>query len=387
MHNYDLYVPTHLVFGRGRISELQNLVQGYGRKVLLTYGGGSVVRSGLLGEVKKILSDYEIFELSSISPNPKISSVRKGVEICKKEQIDFLVAIGGGSVIDATKCIAAGAYYDGDPWDLVLDNSLAKKALPLFDILTLTATGSEYDSGAVISNDETDEKLPFVTSFTFPIASIMDPAYTFTVPARQTAAGAADMFNHTLEQYIVMDGNILTDAMCEGMLKTIISFAPKALEKPDDYEARAQLMMAASFGCSGHLAIGRTPSPWVCHAIEHEISAYYDITHGVGLAIITPAWMRYSLNEKTAFRFAQYGVNVFGLDRNAPEMKNAKEAIRQTEAFFKSIGLPSKLSELGITDEHFDAMARHITKHWYPLTNAIAPVDEKGVVKILRDSL
>ena len=194
--------------------------------------------------------------------------------------------------------------------------------------------------------------------------------------------------SHTFESYLVREGNLLTDSLCEGMLKTIIKYAPIAISNPNDYEARANLMMACSFGCNGILAIGRDTSAWVCHAIEHELSAYYDITHGVGLAIITPAFMRYSLTEETVDRFAQYGENVFGLPKSNDRMQTAKKAIELTEEFFKSLGLPSKLSELGITDKHFDAMATHIEQHWFaPLTIALRPVDHDGVVEILKNSL
>ncbi len=287
MQSYEYFVPTKLVFGKGKIAELPKLVANFGKKVLLTYGGGSIKKIGIYDKVKELLAGYEIFELSGIEPNPKISSVRAGVELIRKEKIDFIIAIGGGSVIDCTKNIAAGVFYDGDPWDLVLDNSKVGKTLPFFTILTLAATGSEYDNAAVISNAETNEKLSLFGDL-FPIASIMDPEYTFSVSPWQTAAGSADIMSHVFESYIVKEGNIFTDAVCEGMLRTIISCVPKVLKDPNDFDARAELMMVSSFGCCGLPAIGRTPSPWVCHGIEHEVSAYYDITHGAGLAIITP---------------------------------------------------------------------------------------------------
>ena len=223
------------------------------------------------------------------------------------------MAVGGGSVIDATKCIAAGTFYEGDAWNLMYDSAKIGRTLPFFAVLTLAATGSEYDNSGVISNPDTDEKLFLAAPNLFPVASIMDPTYTFTVPARHTAAGAADIMSHTFEQYFVAEGNELTDGMCEAMLRTVIKYAPAALKNPEDYEARAQLMMASSFGCCGILSIGRSASAWPCHGIEHEISAYTDITHGAGLAVITPRWMRHTLNEKTAPRFAQYGVRVWGL--------------------------------------------------------------------------
>ncbi|MDO5532782.1 iron-containing alcohol dehydrogenase [Sutterella sp.] len=387
MQSFDLYLPTHLVFGKGRVSELGNLVAGRGKRVLITYGGGSVVRSGLLADVKAQLAGFEVFEFSGIEPNPKIESVRRAVELCREKSIDFMVAVGGGSVIDATKAIAAGVFYQGDAWDLLYDSSKIGRTLPFFAVLTLAATGSEYDNTGVISNPETDEKLFLGAPNLFPVASILDPTYTQTVPAWHTAAGAADIMSHTFEQYLVAEGNDLTDGFCESMLRAVIRNTPKAIANPDDYDARAEILLASSFGCCGLLAIGRTPSPWPCHGIEHEISAFTDITHGAGLAIITPHWMRYSLTEATAPRFAQYGVNVWGLDPKGDVMENARKAIDCTAEFFVSIGLPAKLSDLGVTDEHFEEMADHLLTHWYPFDGALRPLDRDGILAILRASL
>ncbi len=387
MNSFDLYLPTRIVFGRDRIGELADAVKGFGKRVLITYGGGSVKRSGLLDRVKGLLSGCEIFELSGIEPNPKIASVREGVRLCRENKIDFMVAVGGGSVLDATKAIAAGVYYEGDPWDLVLDNSKVGRAVPFFAVLTLSATGSEYDAGGVISNPETNEKMPVQAACLFPQVSFCDPEYTFTVPANQTAAGAADIMSHTFEQYFVAEGNELTDSFCEGMLRTVIKNTPRAIENPRDFDARAELMMASSFGCNGLLSIGRRASPWPCHGIEHEISAFHDITHGAGLAIITPHWMRYTLTEKTLPRFVQYGVRVWGLNASEDPMTVANKAIDLTADFFKKIGLPTALHETGVTDEHFEEMADHVVSHWWDLKHAFRPIDKAGVLEILRASL
>ena len=387
MQAFTLYLPTKLVFGKDSVTGLKDAIAPYGKKVLLTYGGGSIKRIGLYDKVLEQLAGCEVFELSGIEPNPKIGSVRKGVEICKNEGIDFIVAVGGGSVIDATKNIAAGAFYNGDPWDLVLDSGKIGRTLPFFAVLTLAATGSEYDGAGVISNPQTSEKLFLGAPNLFPVASFCDPALTYSVPAWHTAAGAADIMSHTFEQYLVAEGNTVTDGLCEAVLRTVIENTPKAIANPEDYDARSELMLASSFGCCGLLSIGRTPSPWPCHGIEHEISAFHDITHGAGLAIITPHWMRYSLTEETAPRFAQYGVRVWGLDAKAPAMETALKAIEKTAEFFASIGIPAHLSELGVTSEHFEAMADHVIAHWYPLTGAIRPIDKAGILKILTDSL
>ena len=391
IQSYDLYLPTHLVFGKGRVSELGNLIKGYGKKVLLTYGGGSVKRIGLYDTVKKILTDAgcEIFELSGIAPNPKIESVRAGVEICNKEGIEVIVSIGGGSTLDCSKAISCGAFYDGDPWDLVIHNDRIGRHLPIFDVITLAATGSEYDGGGVITNEETKEKLS--VGGCYPVASILDPEYTFTVPANQTAAGISDILSHTFEQYIVAEGSMISDGFCESMLKTVMHFGPIALKDPTNFEARGEVLAASSFGCCGLLGLGRTPSPWPCHGIEHEVSAWYDITHGVGLAIITPHWMAYSLKANpsvVAPRLAQYGVNVLGLNPADGVEANAKKAIEKTAEFFRSIGITQTLKDFGIDDTHFDEMADHVAKAWFgDFSTAIAPLDHAAVVEILKASL
>ena len=391
IQSYDLYMPTHLIFGKGRISELKDAVAGAGKKALITYGGGSVKRSGLFTRVKELLESAgcSVSEFGGIEPNPKITSVREGVSLCKDEGIDFVVAVGGGSVLDASKAICCGAMYPGDPWDLVLDASKIKAYLPLFDVITLAATGSEYDRAGVISNEETKEKLTIWGNF--PVTSILDPEYTMTVPANQTAAGIADIMSHTFEQYIVAEGSMISDGFCESMLKTVMHFGPIALKDPTNFEARGEVLAASSFGCCGLLGLGRTPSPWPCHGIEHEVSAWYDITHGVGLAIITPHWMAYSLKANpsvVAPRLAQYGVNVLGLNPADGVEANAKKAIEKTAEFFRSIGITQTLKDFGIDDTHFDEMADHVAKAWFgDFSTAIAPLDHAAVVEILKASL
>lgn len=392
IQSYDLYMPTHLIFGKGRISELKDAVAGAGKKALITYGGGSVKRSGLFTRVKELLESagFSVSEFGGIEPNPKITSVREGVSLCKDEGIDFVVAVGGGSVLDASKAICCGAMYPGDPWDLVLDASKIKAYLPLFDVITLAATGSEYDRTGVISNEETKEKLTIWGNF--PVTSILDPEYTMTVPANQTAAGIADIMSHTFEQYIVRDGNMLSDGFCESMLRTVTHFGPIAVKDPTNYEARAEILAASSFGCCGLLSLGRTPSPWPCHGMEHELSAWYDITHGVGLAIITPAWMRYCLKNNPAVvapKFAQYGVNVLGLNPADGAAVNAEKAIEKTAEFFRSIGITQTLKDFGIDETHFDEMADHAMTTWFagrpPYT--FAPLGREGILEILKASL
>ena len=389
IQSYDLYLPTHLIFGKGRVTELARLIKGYGSKVLLTYGGGSVKRIGLYDTVREILHQEgcTVFELSGIAPNPKIESVREGVRIVKENGIDFIVAIGGGSVLDCSKAIACGAGYDGDPWDLVIHRDRIGKKLPVFDVMTMAATGSEYDGAGVITNDETKEKLS--VGGCFPVASILDPTYTMTVPAKQTAAGVSDIISHTFEQYFVAEGSMLSDGICESMLKTVMHYGSIALREPDNFEARGEIFAASSFGCCGLLALGRTKSAWPCHGIEHELSAWYDITHGVGLAILTPNWMRWCLetDPTTVTRFAQYGVNVWKLNPRHDPMENAKDAIANTRKFFDSIGIPNTLAALGIDDTHFGEMADHIQARWGDLGKAFVPMDRDAILTVLRMSL
>ena len=387
MHPFELYLPTRLIFGKDSIKRLPDVLSGH-TNILLTYGGGSIKRSGIYDKVKGLLSDKHICELSGIAPNPKVQSARDGVRIARENHVDAILAVGGGSVLDLSKLISAAISYEGDPWELVLDPSkITKTPVPLFDVLTLTATGSEYDNSGVISNPDTDEKMPIFGNLN-PVASILDPTYTFTVNAWQTASGSADIMSHTFESYLVAEGTTLTDGLCEAMLRTVIKNTPIAIKHPDDYNARAELMQAASFGCCGILADGMTPSPWVCHGIEHEISAFHDITHGAGLAVITPHWMRFSLTPKTAERFKQYGVNVWGLDKDGDPMEVGAQAIDKTAEFFKSIGLPSRLSEMGVTDEHFEQMADHVLKIWFgDFKTAIRPLGRQDIIDILKASL
>ena len=387
MQNFDYMTPTRLIFGRDSIKKLPEVMQAQGKRVLLTYGGGSIKKSGLYDRVKELLADFEIFELPGIQPNPKYDpSVLDGVRICKEQQIDVILAVGGGSVLDCSKAIAAGAKYDGDPWDLITYKVKAQAALPIVDILTLAATGSEYDCGGVISRTETNDKVGYLDPLLFPVCSILDPQYTFTVSKKQTAAGCADAMNHTIEQYFAADTTLLNDGFCESMLKSLMENTRKCLENPEDYTARAEMMLCCTYGCNGILSLGNSPSGWPCHGIEHALSAYYDITHGEGLAIITPRWMRHILNEKTIDRFVKYGINVFGIDASLPKQEIAEKAIDATYRFFESINIPMHLREVGIDDKRLDEMAHHIAVN-EGLENAYAPLTEADIKQILVDSL
>ncbi|MDD6623757.1 MAG: iron-containing alcohol dehydrogenase [Bacteroides sp.] len=387
MQNFDYMTPTRLIFGRDAIAKLPEVMTQFGKKILLTYGGGSIKKIGLYQKVLEMLKGYDIVELPGIQPNPKYDpSVLDGVRLCKEHNVDVILSVGGGSVLDCSKAIAAGAKYDGDPWDLISYKVKAKAALPIVDILTLAATGSEYDCGGVISRTETNDKIGYIDPLLFPVVSILDPVYTFTVSKKQTAAGIADAMNHTIEQYFVEDSTLLNDGFCESMLRSLMTNGRKCLENPEDYTARAEMMLACTYGCNGILALGNSYSGWPCHGIEHALSAYYDITHGEGLAIITPRWMRHILSERTMDRFVKYGINVFGIDPTLPKQEIAGKAIDATYEFFKSINIPMHLREVGIDESRIDEMAHHIAVN-EGLDKAYVPLTEQDIKEILLESL
>lgn len=387
MQNFDYMTPTRLIFGRDAIAKLPEVMTQFGKKILLTYGGGSIKKIGLYQKVLEMLKGYDIVELPGIQPNPKYDpSVLDGVRLCKEHNVDVILSVGGGSVLDCSKAIAAGAKYDGDPWDLISYKVKAKAALPIVDILTLAATGSEYDCGGVISRTETNDKIGYIDPLLFPVVSILDPVYTFTVSKKQTAAGIADAMNHTIEQYFVADSTLLNDGFCESMLRSLMTNGRKCLENPEDYTARAEMMLACTYGCNGILALGNSYSGWPCHGIEHALSAYYDITHGEGLAIITPRWMRHILSERTMDRFVKYGINVFGIDPTLPKQEIAGQAIDATYEFFESINIPMHLRDVGIDDSRIDEMAHHIAVN-EGLDKAYVPLTEQDIKEILLESL
>lgn len=387
MKNFTYCTPTKLIFGKDSIKKLPGVLRPLGKRVLLTYGGKSIKKIGLYDEVKRLLEDFEVYELGNIEPNPKYTtSVLGGVRICKEHDIDVVLAVGGGSVLDCSKAICAGALYDGEPWDLITYKVKAKKALPLVDVLTLAATGSEYDSGCVISRTETNDKVGYIDELLFPVASILDPCYTFSVPTKHTAAGAADAINHIIEQYFCKDHSSLADGMCEAAIKSLIKCAEICLREPENYEARGEFMVDCSLACNKILSIGNSPSGWPCHGIEHALSAYYDITHGEGLAIITPRWMRKILNENTLERFVSFGTHIFGIDSTLSEAEIAEKTIEETYKLFESFKIPMHLREVGIDEKRLGEMAHHIAVN-EGLDEAWAPLSEKDILEILEASL
>ena len=387
MQNFDYCTPTRLIFGKGVVEQLPEVMAQFGKRILLTYGGGSIKKIGLYQKVLELLKGFEIVELPGIQPNPKYDpSVLDGVRLCKKHKVDVILSVGGGSVLDCSKAIATGACYDGDPWDLISYKVKAQASIPIVDIITLAATGSEFDPGGVISRTETNDKIGYVDPLNYPKVSFLDPTYTFTVSKKQTAAGIADAMNHTMEQYFTEDTTLLNDGFCESMLRSLMINGRKCLENPEDYTARAEMMLCCSYGCNRILSLGNSASGWPCHGIEHALSAYYDITHGEGLAIITPRWMNHILSERTLPRFVKYGINVFGIDASLDQWEIARKAINETYAFFESIGIPMRLREVGIDDSRLDEMAHHIAVN-EGLENAYVPLDEKAIKEILLASL
>lgn len=388
MENFIHAIPTEIYFGKGQISHLADLLNHYGKNVLLSYGGGSIKRNGLYDQIISILNENgnKVTELSGIEPNPRIESVERGVKLCKENNIDVILAVGGGSTIDCSKAVACGTFYDGDLWQMVETADHERKALPVIVILTAAATGSEFDNGAVISNTKENKKLG--GSYTFPKASICDPTYTFSVPARQTAAGGFDTMSHVIEGYFSRtDDADLSEAIAEGILKSVIMNLPIALNEPENYSARANLMYDSDIACSGVPHYGKAASNWPCHAMEHELSAYYDITHGVGLAILTPRWMTYILEKDPSVtpRFARFARNVWGLAGDN-EAELAKEGIRKLTEFIGSLGIPTTLTELGIDDKNFEPMAEDAVK-FFGLQGAYVPLAPEDVVEIFKACL
>ncbi len=359
MQNFAFQNPTKLIFGKDQIEQLRIEVPKYGKKVLLVYGGGSIKRNGVYEAVTKILQDLHttVWELAGVEPNPRLSTVRKGVEICKKNGVEFILALGGGSVIDCTKAIAAGSKYEGDAWDIVIQKVVAAEALPFATVLTHAATGSEMNAGSVITNWETNEKYGWGSPVTYPKFSILDPTYTFTVPVKQTVYGIVDMMSHVLESYFHQETNTpVQDRYCESLLQTAIETAPKLINDLQNYEYRSTIMYIGTMALNGTLSMGLR-GDWATHNIEHAVSAVYDIPHGGGLAILFPNWMKHVLDQDVS-RFKQLAVRVFHVDTEGKSDRDiAIEGIEALRNFWDSIGAPSRLLDYGIQDDKLELMA------------------------------
>lgn len=372
--------PTKVYFGHDAMSHIHEELPRWGKNVLLVYGGGSIKESGIydkvVDEIRK--AGVSAYEISGVKPNPELPLAVKGARFCREAGIDLILAVGGGSVIDTAKVIAGSALYEGDPWELVKSRAQISRALPLLAIPTMAATGSEMNSCAVITNPDTHEKLGWTTEALRPKISFLDPKNTFTVPPAQTAFGSADILSHILEVYLNRaEGFDAMDGFMESMMRSVIRWAPLAMADGTNEEARANLLWNSEWAINDLIDRGHSVS-WSCHALEHELSAFYPVPHGLGLAILTPAFMEYVLNEDTAPRLARFAVRVMGVKEGKNEMKTARKGIKKLRKFFrKALSLPGSLSEIGMDDALFEDMAAHamawkgedgILHGFYPLT-------------------
>lgn len=347
MNNFKFSHPTTVYFGKDSIENIKKEITKYGKNILLAYGGGSIKKNGIYTSVVKILNDNEInfVELTGIESNPKLTSVYEGIKLVKENNLDFILAVGGGSVIDCSKAIACGALYEGDVWDFYEGKAHVKKALPIGAVLTLAATGTEMNGNSVVTNMAINRKLGLGSEFLKPKFSILDPSYTCSVNAYYTAAGVVDICSHIFEQYFSsQDNTYVLDRLSEALLKTVIHYGPLALKDPNNYVAREQLMWAGTHALNGTLNSGKA-GDWATHGIEHEVSAFYDVAHGAGLSALTPYWMDYVLNENTKTRFINLAKNVFNIEGD-DSIETAKKGIFAVKDFFQSLDMPVDLKSL-----------------------------------------
>lgn len=388
MNSFQFHNPTQIIFGEGAASRIGELTSSIGKTVLLVYGGGSIKNTGLYDRAVEQLKEANvaIHELGGIEPNPRLSTVNKGIRLCREHGVDFILAVGGGSVIDASKAIAAGALYDGDVWDFFTGKGRIEKALPLGTVLTLAATGSEMNGGTVISNWEEKLKRGCGSPHLYPRFSILDPVLTYTVPRNHTVYGSIDILSHVFEQYFSLTKNTpLQERFCESIMKTVIENIEPTLANPNDAAARANLMWCGTMALNGgQISLGMD-NDWASHGIEHEVSAIYDIPHGAGLAVIFPNWMQYVYKQRID-RFAQYATRVWEIDTEGKsEEELALAGIQATRDFFTRIGAESKLADFGIGEENLDRMASEAVR--YGSLGSFKRLEKEDVREILRLSL
>lgn len=388
MESFVFCNPTKLIFGKGKLEALKTELP-RGGKILLVYGGGSIKKNGIYQKTLSLLDEIgaEVHELPGVEPNPRLSTVHRGVEICRSMKIDFLLAVGGGSVIDCTKAIAVGAKYDGDVWDLITRKAKPVDALPLGTVLTHAATGSEMNPLSVITNWETKEKIGWGSPLVYPRFSILDPVHTFSVPKEQTVYGIVDMMSHALEEYFSLSPNVpLQERFAESILTTVIETAPKLVNDPENYEYRETIMLCGTMALNGVLKMGMK-GDWATHNLEHAVSAIYDIPHGAGLAILFPNWMRYMVERDIALpKFLQLAVRVFGVDpAGKKEREIALEGIDRLRSFWSALGAPARLADCGIGGNALDDLADK-AMHAGPF-GRLLPLEREDVLQILRMSL
>ena len=363
MLNFDLYTPARILFGKGEEKRIGELLKPHASKVLLHYGSGSIKKSGLYDTVTASLKESGISfaELGGVKPNPRLSLVHEGIALCKKENVDLILAVGGGSTIDSAKAIAMGVYYDGDIWEVYEQGKPVEKALPVATVLTIPAAGSESSGDSVITNEEEQLKFGYGSPLIRPLLSVMDPELFFTLPKNQLANGVADMMSHVFERYFTNTTHTdLTDGLCEVTLKTLMKNAPIALDDPQNYDAWAELGFSGTVAHNGLVGMGREQD-WACHGMEHELSAIYDVAHGAGLAVLTPGWMQYVYKDNINM-FVQFAVNVMGVEGSYRDPDAiVQEGIARLRTFFKRMGLPGTLAELGIGEDRLEEMAKKAT--------------------------
>lgn len=390
MKNFKYFAPTKVLFGKNTEDKVSELINEFGgKKVLIHYGGKSAEKSGLLAKVEKSLSDAGIayVKLGGVVPNPRLSKVREGIELCKKEDVDFLLAVGGGSVIDSCKAISSGRYYEGDVWNLYLHKDHATKYLPIGCILTIPAAGSEMSDGSVITNEDGWLKKDYcVDEFRCKFA-IMNPEYTYSLPAWQTACGVTDIMMHTMERYFSVDDDMeITDSIAEAVLRTAKNEVHKALKNPNDYNSRAQIMWAGSLAHNDLTGCG-TSGDWATHCLEHELSGMFDVSHGAGLAAMWGSWARYVCGQNIS-RFARFAVNVMGVPQNFRSVEETAEAgIQAMEAFYHSIGMPINIHELigrEITDEEIEEMADKCSNYGQGTVGCLKVLTREDMVNIYK---
>ena len=362
MHNFDFHNPTRVLFGQGQIATLSTLVP-EGARVLMLYGGGSIRANGVYDEVKSALAAHTVLEFGGVEPNPTYETLMRAVELVRAERIDFLLAVGGGSVIDGTKFIAAGSLLEEDPWTAIFEQRAAsvQSALPFGAVLTLPATGSEMNSAAVVTRKATQEKRAFASRHVFPRFAVLDPTKTYTLPTRQVGNGVVDAFVHVMEQYLTtpVDARV-QDRFAEGLLLTLIEDGPRALGEPQNYDVRANLMWTATLALNGLIGVG-VPQDWSTHMIGHELTALYDLDHAQTLAVVLPAMLRVRREAKRA-KLLQYAARVWDLTEGDEDAR-IDAAIERTEAFFNSVGVPTRLSGYGLGKEHVEPVLAALEAH------------------------
>ncbi len=384
MLNFTFSNTTKMIFGKGVETQVGKEAAAWGKKVLLHYGGGHIVQSGLKDRVVESLEQagLEIVEFGGAQPNPRLSLVQEGIALARKEQIDLILAVGGGSAIDSAKAIAIGVPYDGDVWDFYAGKAKAEESVPVGVVLTIPAAGSESSSSSVVTNEDGWQKVGYGALVMRPKFALLNPELTYTLPAYQTACGVADMMAHIMERYFTLEADVgFGDHLCEGAMRSILQEAPKAISEPENYGARANIMWAGTIAHNDILGVGRSED-WASHNIEHELSALYDIAHGAGLAIVFPAWMKY-VYKQDLDRFVQFAVRVFGVEQDFHNPEHTiLEGIRRLEDFFRRIGLPTTLAEAGIAADRLAEMAAKATHGDTITLGNFMPLGQRDVLAI-----